>query len=93
MFRYSAEKDQSLKAERGIGFQDMINAIAEGNVIDVIPHHNKKRYPNQYMYAVNVSGYVYIVPFVEAEDGTVFLKTIYPSRKATKKYLEMQYEK
>ena len=58
-----------------------------GGLLDVVPHPSPKKYPNQRMFVVKVENYVYLVPFVETDSG-VFLKTIIPSRKATKKYLE-----
>ena len=50
-------------------------------------HPNKLKYPNQKIYIVNLNGYVYLVPFVRKNTQTIFLKTIFPSRKLTKKYL------
>ena len=79
-----------LRAERGIGFKEMVELIHRGNLIDAVPHPDKKKYPCQKMYVVNVKGYIYMVPYVEEKDGGIFLKTLYPSRKATKKYLEEQ---
>lgn len=85
-YDWDEEKNARLKAERDIGFEDVVAAINEGGLITVLGHHNPKKYPNQKMYGVEIENYVYIVPFVE--DGEKrFLKTIYPSRKMTKKYL------
>jgi hypothetical protein len=58
---------------------------------DILNHKNQKRYPDQKIYAVEINNYVYLVPFVETEKE-IFLKTIIPSRKATKKYLEENNE-
>ncbi len=86
-FEFSAEKNQFLIKERGICFEDVIAAIDDGNLLDIIKHHNEKKYPNQKIYVVHIDDYVYLVPFVRKDEQTVFLKTIFPSRKLTKKYL------
>jgi hypothetical protein len=84
---YSPEKNSQLKKVRGIGFEDVALAIEEGRVLDVIEHHNTKKYPNQKIYVVNINDYVYLVPFVK-QNEIAFLKTIFPSRKLTKQYLQ-----
>lgn len=84
-YQYSPEKSVRLKKERGIDFEDVITLIAVGRVMATKEHPNKDRYPHQYIYEIEVGGYVYIVPFVV--EGTIgFLKTIYPSRIATKRH-------
>ncbi len=85
-FDWDEKKNKQLKEERDIGFEDILNAIDDGNLIDVKTHHNQEKYPLQKLLFVNISGYVYIVPFAEDEEK-YFLKTIIPSRKATKQYL------
>ena len=85
-FDWDKEKNKLLHDERGISFEDVIQALDEGKEIDRISHPNKKRYPNQKQIIVNLENYAYIVPYVEDEEK-VFLKTIIPSRKMTKKYL------
>lgn len=85
-FDWDEEKNKKLKEERGIGFEDIVTAIDEGNLLDVLKHHNPKKHPNQQIYVVKIEDYVYLVPFVK-EPEKHFLKTIYPSRKMTKKYL------
>ncbi len=84
---WSAEKSRLLKAERGISFEEIIFCIANGQLLDVIQHPNAERYGHQRMFAVRIDQYVYLVPFVESETE-VFLKTIIPSRKATRQYLK-----
>lgn len=82
---WSAEKNALLKAERGVSFEDVVFHIMVGDVLDTVDHPNQGRYPDQKIHVVAIEGYVYLVPFVESEDE-VFLKTIIPSRKATKTY-------
>ncbi len=85
-FEWNAEKNEQLKAERGISFEEIVDAIVNGQLLDTIPHPNQEQYPNQRIYFVRLKNYVYIVPFVR--DGDVhFLKTAIPSRKATRDYL------
>jgi hypothetical protein len=85
-YLYDNEKNLKLKKERGICFEDVIAAINDDKVLDIIPHHNKKLYPNQMILVVEIKRYVYLVPYVEKEDLLVF-KTVFPSRKFTKHYL------
>lgn len=86
-YEFSPEKNHQLIQERGISFEEVIMAIEEGAVLDVLPHPKLDKYPNQEMYILNIEDYVYLVPFVRKDKNTVFLKTIFPHRKLTKRYL------
>jgi len=83
---WDLEKNEKLLRERGISFDVIVMHIAKRGVLDRVRHPNKNKYPDQWMYVVEVDEYIYIVPFVE-DDKKIFLKTIIPSRKFTKKYL------
>ena len=85
-FRWNPEKNDQLRAERGISFEQMTVAIESNGLLDVLTHPNQAKYPNQNILVVNADGYAYLVPFVEEADH-YFLKTIIPSRKATRDYL------
>ncbi len=85
-FRWNEEKNSKLKEERSVSFEDVVNAINNGDLLDVIEHYNKNKYPNQLIFIVKLKNYAYIIPFVENE-SEIFLKTIIPSRKMKKKYL------
>jgi uncharacterized DUF497 family protein len=85
-YRWNHEKNLKLKAERGISFEQVAMHIERGDVLDVIQHKNQKRYPNQKILVVEIDNYAYFVPFIE-DDKVKFLKTIIPSRKATRYYL------
>ena len=85
-FSWNIEKNERLKAERAISFEEIVFHIAEGHLLDIIEHPNAEKYKGQRILIVNVEDYAYIVPFVETE-REVFLKTIIPSRKATAHYL------
>jgi uncharacterized DUF497 family protein len=85
-FDWNDEKNEILKGTRGIGFEDVVFHIRNGDVLDIIEHPNAARYPGQNIIVLNIDDYVYLVPYVK-ERGTRFLKTIIPSRKATKEYL------
>ncbi len=87
-FRFSADKNAWLIKERGISFEEIVAAMDNGYLLDVIDHPNQSKYDHQQMYVVHAQNYVYLVPFVETSDTEVFLKTIFPSRKATKLYKE-----
>jgi len=85
-FSWSHEKNEQLVRERGISFEEVVFHIERGDVLDVLEHPNDERYPEQRLFVVAVDDYAYLVPFVESEEE-LFLKTIIPSRKATKRYL------
>lgn len=85
-FAWDPAKNEWLRRERGISFEEILVNIQLGHEINVLEHPNQERYPGQRISVVLVEGYVYLVPFVESETE-VFLKTIIPSRKATREYL------
>jgi uncharacterized DUF497 family protein len=85
-FDWNEDKDKRLKEQRGITFEEIVFHILHGGLLDVLEHPNERQYPGQKIFVVNVEGYVWLVPFVETGE-TIFLKTIIPSRKMTKKYL------
>ncbi len=83
---WNLEKNRFLQAERNVSFEDVVYHIMAGGILDTFEHPNQERYPGQQIHVVEIEGYAYLVPFVESEDE-VFLKTVIPSRKATKTYL------
>jgi uncharacterized DUF497 family protein len=85
-FAWDDAKNEKLKAERGIGFEDIVFHIERGDVLDILDHPNPERYAGQRIFVVQRDDYVYLVPFVE-DEKLIFMKTIIPSRKATKEYL------
>lgn len=87
-FAWNFEKNEELIRERGISFERILYHIDKSDIIDVIEHPNKSTYPNQRMFIINIDNYAYLIPFVE-NDTEIFLKTIIPSRKATRKYIEV----
>ena len=86
-FRWSAEKNEMLKLTRGVSFESIVVAVESDGLLDIVEHPNVTRYPNQRVLVVSFDGYVYLVPFVEEADY-FFLKTVIPSRKATRDYLQ-----
>jgi hypothetical protein len=87
IFSWSDEKNALLKTERQVSFEDIVLYIEMGYLLDVLEHPNQEKYKGQKVFVVQIDDYVYLVPFVETADQ-VFLKTIIPSRKATRKYLK-----
>ena len=86
-FDWDKEKNKILIKKRGISFEEIRVALDEDIILDDYDHPNQKRYPGQKIMVVKVNNYAYLVPYVR--DGEkIFLKTIIPSRKATKRYLE-----
>ena len=87
-FNWDDEKNERLKRTRDVSFEEMVIAIEDGNVVDVLQHPNADRYPNQLVYLVEYKDYVFVVPFLrDSESQEIVLKTIYPSRKYTRLYL------
>ncbi|MEK7544256.1 MAG: DUF4258 domain-containing protein [Patescibacteria group bacterium] len=84
---WDQDKNERLKDERGISFEEVMDAIVDGKIIVILRNKNQDRYPNQRVFIVDIDDYIYLIPFVEGEDK-LFLKTIYPSRKHTKQYIE-----
>lgn len=85
-FRWSPEKDEWLKRERGISFVDLVAAYNDGKILGIEPHPKKTQ---QILILFEKDNYVYIAPCVQESTNVYFLKTIYPSRKATKRYLSI----
>lgn len=85
-FDFAADKNYWLKENRNISFEEVIAALEEGKLIEVVEHPNKTKYPNQNMYVLEIDDYICLVPFVQKSENSVFLKTIFRSRKATKQY-------
>jgi len=85
-YDWNDEKNEWLRRERGILFEDIVFHLSRGGLLDTVEHPNQLQYPGQRIFIVNVEGYACLVPFVE-DDEVIFLKTIIPSRKMTKIYL------
>ena len=82
-FRWNPEKNDALKSARGISFENVVVAVETGGLLDIVNHPNQAKYPKQRVLVVVIENYVHLVPFVEEEDH-YFLKTVIPSRKATR---------
>lgn len=85
-YAWSPEKNEQLKKERGISFEDVVFHIEAGDEVDIFEHPNQRQYPRQKISVVLIEGYAYLAPFVESAEE-IFLKTIIPSRKATTQYM------
>lgn len=85
-FRWAQDKNDFLKHERGVSFEEITVAVENGALLEIVPHPNPEKYPRQKIMVVEVAGYAYLIPFVE-EDDAYFLKTIIPSRKATRDFV------
>lgn len=88
-FGWDKEKNQKLKEERDVSFEEVVIALNGDRVLHRGDHPNQKKYPGQKIVVVEIKNYAYIVPFVE-DDEKIFFKTIIPNRKATKKYLRKE---
>jgi uncharacterized DUF497 family protein len=85
-FEWSPEKNAELKKRHGFGFERVLVALSEGDVLDERAHPNEERYVHQRQFVVAIDGYAWVVPFV-TDGETIFFKTFFPSRKATRDYL------
>ena len=83
---WNAEKNQLLMSERGVSFEDVVFALQSEGLLDDLKHPDTEKYPHQRMLVVKIENYAWLVPYVES-DNDLFLKTVIPSRKATKRYL------
>jgi uncharacterized DUF497 family protein len=83
---WNSTKNQLLVAERGISFEDVVFYMQHGGLLDDIEHPNREKYAHQRVFLININDYVYLVPYVENQKE-IFLKTVIPSRKATRTYL------
>ena len=85
-FQWDPAKNEQLMQERGLCFEQVTVAVESGDLLQVAPHQNPLKYPRQKILIVRIDEYAYLVPFVE-EDDHIFLKTIIPSRKATRDFI------
>ncbi len=83
---WNPTKNQQLVTDRGISFEDVVFYLMQGELLDDIEHPNAEKYPHQRVFVINIDGYAYLVPYIENQKE-IFLKTVIPSRKATKQYL------
>ena len=84
-YNWNIQKNIWLKENRKITFEEVVLAIVQHKIKEVYDHPNQTKYPGQKIYEVEIDDYVFLVPFIERE-FELFLKTIIPSRKATKKH-------
>jgi uncharacterized DUF497 family protein len=91
-YKWDIKKNEKLKSERGISFEQVVMHIERGDVLDIFVNSNQEKYPNQQIIVVEINEYAYLVPFVESSKG-IFLKTIIPSRKATRDYIGEKNER
>lgn len=85
-FDWDEDKNEWLKRERGVSFEDVVFSIDEGKLLGILQHPNQKRHKGQRLYIVEIENYAFVVPYVESE-ACIFFKTIFPSRKYTRMYL------
>ncbi len=85
-YNWDEEKNKKLIKDRNISFEEIVFFIEKGHLLDILEHPNKQKYDNQNIFVVRIENYAYLVPFTE-NNKEIFLKTIIPSRRATKKYI------
>ena len=92
IFNWDNIKNEQLKKERGVSFEQIVFLIENDCVIDILKHPNKKKYGGQRVYIVNIDNYAYVVPYEDKGEERI-LRTIFPSRKYTVEYLRNKGEK
>ena len=85
-FDWNEDKNKLLKEKRKVSFEQVVFALSNGGLLETKDHPNQIKYPGKKLFFININNYVYTVPFIE-DNNKIFLKTIYPDRIATKKYL------
>jgi uncharacterized DUF497 family protein len=88
VFYWNNEKNEWLKENRGVCFEQVVLLMEREEVLEVLEHPNQEKYPGQRIAIVEINEYAYLVPYVQ-EGDEIFLKTIIPSRKATSKYVRV----
>ena len=88
-YDWNPDKNEWLKQHRNISFEQIIFHLSQGDVWMITDHPNQRDYPKQRIYFVCVDDYIYLVPHIIEQD-VIFLKTIIPSRKATRDYHSAQ---
>jgi len=83
---WNPDKNRKLMEDRGVSFEEIVFSLQSGCLLDDVVHPNREKYPYQRLFVVAIEEYAYLVPYVE-NDEEIFLKTVIPSRKATKYYL------
>lgn len=86
-FRWDDIKNERLKRTRGISFEEVVEVLTREGPLWIEDHRRPEKYAGQKIFAVLISGYVHYIPFLETAD-LIILKTIYPNRKATKRFNE-----
>ena len=90
-FSWHPDKNDWLRANRNVSFEEIVFYIEKGQLLDIVEHPNQDKYPGQRMLIIDINNYAYLVPFIEL-DNEIFLITLIPSRKATRKYLKGKLE-
>lgn len=85
-YEWNPEKNEWLKNERKISFEQVIFHLSQGDVWKIADHPDQEKHPKQKIYFVIIEDYIYLVPFIKMGKDYIFLKTIIPSRKATRDY-------
>ena len=86
VFRWDNEKNEWLKKNRGVCFEEVVILMEREDVLDIVEHPNQDKYPGQKIAIVEIDDYAYLVPYIQ-ESEAIILKTIIPSRSATNKYV------
>ena len=87
-YNWDDRKNVQLKEQRNISFEEIVICIGDNRVVDVLEHPSTEKYPGQYLYLVEYGNYIHVVPFIyDEKEKEIFLQTIYPSRKYTRRYL------
>ena len=84
-FIWDDAKNEWLKRERYVSFEEIAAMIQQGEYLDVIENPSR---PSQLCAILSIHSYTWVVPYVINADDCVVLKTAYPSRKYHRIYGE-----
>jgi len=85
IIRWNEEKNQLLQMQRKLSFEMVLDKIENEEILSRRSHPDVKKYPNQFIFVLELNDYICYVPFIE-NDKEIFLKTIIPSRKLNKEF-------
>lgn len=85
IFNWNKDKNELLKQQRNISFEEVVSAIKNGKLLDIIENPSSN-FENQKCFVLEIYSYIWLVPYIENEKE-IFLKTAFPSRKHQKIYL------
>ncbi len=83
MIIWDDTKNQKLKIEREISFEEIAEIILRKEYLDILDNPTRS---DQQIFVIILNDYIHSVPFIIDEQSNIILKTAYPSRKLNQIY-------